>query len=89
MGATAKTLFDYLRDVICTPDNAAPDIGSLSEDFQDFDSGPTYFIGCVTKTMLRFRRCPRAVNSKMAPPSNELADPLKSLRRHSSIWRGP
>ena len=80
----AEMLFNYLSDVIYSPDKAVLDIEKLPQEFQDFAKGLIYFSHCVTETQ-DFARALAKGDLNVAPPSsgNEIAAPLKSL--HASL----
>jgi len=84
LGSAIEKLFEYLRDVIYEPGNAALDVESLPEDMQEFAHGLMYFAECVIDANEFARALSKGeLNGKAAMSGNEIAAPLKSL--HASL----
>jgi len=84
MDFAAEKLFNYLRDTIYDPDNAALDIEELPEDFQDLGKGIKYYTECVAETNMLAKSLSKGILTDNIPSyNNELAAPLKSL--HASL----
>ena len=79
-----ETLFNYLRDVIYEPENAALNVEKLPEDIQEFGKGLQYFVDCVIEiNTLATALSKGDLGSKLPSRDNEMASPLKSL--HASL----
>jgi len=80
----ANILFNYLRDVIYSPANAALNIEALPQGFRDLGEGLQYLAQCVLETRNFAQALARGdLDSPPPSPGNEIAAPLKSL--HSSL----
>lgn len=80
MDPVARLLLDYLRDVIFRSEQASLDLEQLPEGFRDFGTGLIYFAECVLQTKAFAQALSRGdLGSKLPPPGNEIAAPLKTL----------
>ncbi|MDR0861261.1 MAG: GGDEF domain-containing protein [Oscillospiraceae bacterium] len=84
MNPVANYLFDYLGNVLYSPEKAELDIDKLPKDFQELGEGILFFVKCVEEVRAFANDLSRG-NLKGTYPSsdNELAAPLKML--HSSL----
>jgi len=84
MDDAAGTMFEYLRDVMYSPDKAALDIESLPEAFKELGKGLQFFGCCVIEAMALAQALAKGdLNTGIPPTYNEIAAPLKSL--HASL----
>jgi PAS domain S-box-containing protein len=80
----AKTLFEYLRDIIYKPAHAALDVEALPKGFHTLGEGLKYLADCLVETRTLARALSKGDLESFTPsPDNEVAAPLKSL--HSSL----
>lgn len=84
MEPAIEKMFEYLRDVIYEPGNAALDVESLPEEMREFASGLMYFAECVIDANEFAKALSKGdLSGKAAKSGNEIAAPLKSL--HASL----
>ncbi|MCL1980722.1 MAG: hypothetical protein FWG62_06570, partial [Proteobacteria bacterium] len=84
MDQVAQILFDYLRDVIYSPEQAALDVETLPQDFRDLGEGLRYLAECTFETRRFAQDLSRGdLDGPMPSPGNEIVAPLKSL--HASL----
>ena len=84
MESPAEVLFNYLRDIIYDPAEAALDVEKLPEDFRDLGHGLQFFAECVVDTKnLALAMSKGDLSTEIPPPDNEVAAPLKAL--HASL----
>ena len=80
----AKTLFEYLCDVIYKPAHATLDVASLPQGFHDLGEGLLYLAACVAEAKSLAQALSKGDLSGPLPSrGNEIAAPLKSL--HASL----
>ncbi len=84
MDKNAQVMFQYLREVIYSPDSASLDLEALEDDFKELGKGLVYFGSCIAEVQ-SFTAALSKGNVSVEPPSrgNELAAPLKAL--HASL----
>ena len=84
MNDSAQLMYQYLRDVIYSPDSAYLDIEKLEDDFKDLGKGLVYIGSCLAEVQ-DFAGALARGNLSCPIPSreNELAAPLKAL--HASL----
>ena len=84
MDPVAKILFEYLRDVIYSPTQAALDVEGLPREFRDLGEGLRYLAECIFETKNFAQALSKGdLNGRIPSRGNEIAAPLKSL--HSSL----
>ena len=80
----ADILFDYLRNMIYSPADAALDFERLPEAFADVGKGLTFLNSILSETRaLAHELAAGNLDCELPPPSNEIAAPIKKL--HSSL----
>jgi len=84
MNRTAEYLFDYLHDLIYSPEKAELDKAKLPEDFQNFGEGLAYLGDCISEVREALDALSKG-SLDYKPPSrdNEFSAPIKSL--HASL----
>ena len=84
MDPVAKSLFEYLRNVIYNPAQAALDVEALPAGFHALGEGLKYLADCLIETRNLARALSKGDLESFTPsPGNEVAAPLKSL--HASL----
>ncbi|MCL1986134.1 MAG: ATP-binding protein [Betaproteobacteria bacterium] len=84
MEPVAKILFEYLRDIIYNPAQAALDVESLPQEFRELGEGLRYLAECVFEARSFAQALSKGdLSGHMPSRGNEIAAPLKSL--HSSL----
>jgi len=80
MSVTSDLLFSYLRNMFYAAPVAELDFDKLDEDFVMFGKGLVYFANCVNEYLEFADSMARGdLGSKVPPPENELAAPLKTI----------
>jgi diguanylate cyclase (GGDEF)-like protein len=80
----AKTLFEYLGNVIYDPLKAKLDVDALPESFRELGEGVLFFGECIIETCTMAKALAKGdLHVDVPPADNELAAPLKSL--HASL----
>ncbi len=74
-------LFDYLRDILYSPETASLELSELPVEFQKFGEGLNYLLTCVLENKI-FMTAISKGNLSVAPPSvhNPIASPAKALQ---------
>ncbi|MDL2293858.1 diguanylate cyclase [Ruminococcaceae bacterium OttesenSCG-928-D13] len=81
MDKNAELLFEYLRNVLYSPDKAELDPEKLDEGFRDLGAGLLYFGQCLIEAQAFAAAMGRGELDTPPPsPGNEIASPLKSLQ---------
>lgn len=77
-------LFDFLRDVLYDPENAKLNLDEFNDDTKKLAEGLQYFANCIEEQRELARALSKGnLSTKLPPPNNELAAPLKAL--HASL----
>ncbi len=87
MEEAANTLFQYLRDVLYAPDQAALDVEALPPELRELGSGLRFLGGCIQeqRTFLKalakgdLSAAPPSVRNILAAPAKELQGALRHL----------
>ena len=80
MSKTSDILFEYLRDVIYNPSDAALDISKLDSDYVMLGKGLVYFAQCFFQcNELAEALSVGDLDVALPPPENEISAPLKTL----------
>jgi len=77
-------VFNYLRDILYSPDEASLDINKLPKELKELGQGLIFFARCVLDTKyLAYSLSKGDLDVGLPPKENEIAAPLKSL--HASL----
>lgn len=77
---TAVLLFEYLKEVIYSPDKAQLDIDKLDEEYKDLGRGLKYIAMCLNEERKFAYELARGnLHSEIPNKTNEIAAPLKEL----------
>lgn len=84
MDNTPRLLFEYLKNIIYSPDKAKIDKNELNADFYPLADGLAYLLKLLNEQReLSTALAKGDLSTALPPPGNELAAPLKSL--HASL----